>query len=258
MWMPFSAAAGRGRRSDSKLSYGDDVGSPAGSWHFRSALLKIDSAIAAWVALAAGLYLQGDVRDAWSFALAGVIGAAIVAVGFAAASRCRGLAPRGPRSRVRLALLSLALGTAVGVANLAANWAIAASHPTLRMLLAERMTRIGFVDAVIAAPFVEEVVVRLFLMSVIAWLVSQVTRRAGLIFAIALVASAVVFAVMHLDRPMPADRLLAGYYRAALLAKYTMAGVALGWSFWRWGLPYSILCHGAVNAVHLALEDRVF
>jgi membrane protease YdiL (CAAX protease family) len=63
---------------------------------------------------------------------------------------------------------------------------------------------------------------------------------------------------MHLDRPMPADRLLAAYYRAALLAKYTLAGVALGWSFWRWGLPYSMLCHAAVNAVHLALEDRIF
>jgi membrane protease YdiL (CAAX protease family) len=218
----------------------------------------MDSAMAAWVALVAGLYLQGGVGDAWSFALASVIGAALVVTGFAAASRCRELAPGGPRNRVRLALLSLAMGTAVGVANLAANWAIAASHPALRILLAERMTRIGFVDAVIAAPLVEEVVVRLFLMSVIAWLVSRVTSRAGVILAIALVGSAVVFAAMHLDRPMPADRLLAGYYRAALLAKYTMAGVALGWSFWRWGLPYSMLCHAAVNAVHLALEDRVF
>jgi membrane protease YdiL (CAAX protease family) len=224
----------------------------------QAALLKIDSAIAAWVALVAGLYLQGGVRDAWSFALVGVIGAALVVVGFAAASRCRDLRPGGRGNRVRLALLSLAMGTAVGVANLAANWAIAASHPALRILLTERMTRIGFVDAVIAAPLVEEVVVRLFLMSVIAWLVSRVTRRAGVILAIALVGSAVVFAAMHLDRPMPADRLLAGYYRAALLAKYTMAGVALGWSFWRWGLPYSMLCHAAVNAVHLALEDRIF
>ena len=110
-------------------------------------MLKIDSGMAVWVALVAGLYLQGGVGDAWSFALAGVTGAALVFVGFAAASRCRGLAPGGPRNRVRLALLSLAMGTAVGVANLAANWAIAASHPTLRMLLAERMTRIGFVDA---------------------------------------------------------------------------------------------------------------
>jgi len=227
-------------------------------WISGSALLKIDSAIAAWVALVAGFYLQGSVGDPWSLALASVIGAALVVVGFAAASRCRELAPGGPRNRVRLALLSLAMGTAVGVANLAANWAIAASHPALRMLLAERMTRIGFVDAVIAAPLVEEVLVRLFLMSVMAWLVSQLTRRAELIVPIALVGSAVVFAVLHLDRPMPADRMLAGYYRAALMGKYTMAGVALGWSFWRWGLPYSILCHAAVNAVHLALKDRVF
>ena len=220
--------------------------------------MKIDATVAAWVALVAGLYLQGDVQDAWSFALAGAVAAALVVAGFAAASRCRRLAPRAPRSRVRLALLSLAMGTAVGVANLAANWAIGASHPALRTLLAERMTRIGFVTAVIAAPLVEEIVVRLVLMSAIAWLVSRMTRRAGLILGIALVGSAVVFAALHLDRPMPADRMLAAYYRAALLVKYTMAGVALGWTFWRWGLPYSMLCHAVVNAVHIALEDRVF
>jgi membrane protease YdiL (CAAX protease family) len=221
-------------------------------------LLNIYSAIAAWVALVAGLYLQGGVGDAWSFVLAGAIGAVLVVLGLAAASRCRPLPPGGSGNPVRLALLSLAIGTAVGVANLAANWAIAASHPTLRMLLAERMTRIGFVNAVIASPLVEEVVVRLFLMSVSAWLVSRVTRRAGLIFAIALVASALVFAGLHLDRPMPADWMLAGYYRAALLMKYTMAGVALGWSFWRWGLPYSMLCHAAANAAHVVLEGHVF
>jgi hypothetical protein len=60
------------------------------------------------------------------------------------------------------------------------------------------------------------------------------------------------------DRPMPADSLLANYYRAALLAKYTLAGLPLGWIFWRWGLPYSILCHVAANAAHLVLQHGIF
>ncbi len=67
-----------------------------------------------------------------------------------------------------------------------------------------------------------------------------------------------VFAALHLDRPMPADSLLANYYRAALLAKYTLAGLPLGWIFWRWGLPYSILCHVAANAAHLMLQHGIF
>jgi membrane protease YdiL (CAAX protease family) len=77
-------------------------------------------------------------------------------------------------------------------------------------------------------------------------------------FAIALVGSSLFFALLHLDRPMPDDPTLANYYRAALLTKYTMAGVPLGWIFWRWGLPYAMICHAAVNATHLALQARVF
>jgi hypothetical protein len=42
------------------------------------------------------------------------------------------------------------------------------------------------------------------------------------------------------------------------MAKYTMAGIGLGWIFWRWGLPYAILSHAAVNATHLALQRYLF
>jgi membrane protease YdiL (CAAX protease family) len=80
----------------------------------------------------------------------------------------------------------------------------------------------------------------------------------GLAFAIGLVGSSLVFALLHLGRPTPADPALANYYRAALLAKYTLAGLPLGWIFWRWGLPYAILCHVAANAAHLAAQKGVF
>jgi hypothetical protein len=75
---------------------------------------------------------------------------------------------------------------------------------------------------------------------------------------LALVTSAVFFASLHLFRPLPLDPALATYYRAALMAKYTVAGAVLGWVFWRWGLPYAILCHALVNATHTALEQFVF
>jgi hypothetical protein len=76
----------------------------------------------------------------------------------------------------------------------------------------------------------EEVAVRLFLMSVMAWIVSRFTKRTGLAFAIALVGSALFFALLPLGRPFPDNPGLANTYRAALMTKYALAGVPLGWT----------------------------
>jgi membrane protease YdiL (CAAX protease family) len=146
----------------------------------------------------------------------------------------------------------------LGLANLGANWLIAAANPALRALLVERMTGLAPLIGVVAAPLVEEVAVRLFLMSAIAWLVSRATGRASLAFVVALAGSSLVFALLHLARPVPGDQALANFYRAALIAKYTLAGLPLGWVFWRSGLPYAIVCHVAANAAHLAVQSRVF
>ena len=213
---------------------------------------------AAWLAFMAGLIAGSEVVDIGSLLLAGIVGAGLIVVGFAAAWRCRPLAPRDHAHRFRLALWAVAAGAALGVVNLAANWIIAQGSPAIRDLLVERMRGIGAREAVIAAPLVEEVLVRLFLMSVIAWVVFRATKHAGAAFGTALVGSAVCFAALHLARPFPGDPALTNYYRVTLLVKYTLAGVPLGWVFWRWGLPYSILCHMAANAVHLALQSRVF
>jgi membrane protease YdiL (CAAX protease family) len=213
---------------------------------------------AAWVAFMTGLAAGGAIEDAVSFGVAGLIGAVLVSLGFAAAWRSRSLPRRANGHRARLALLSLAAGAGLGLANLAANWAIAAAHPTLRALLARRLTNLDPLVGIVVAPIVEEVAVRLFLMSAIAWIVSRFTTRTRAAFAIALAGSALVFALLHLARPMPDSGMLANTYRAALVAKYTLAGMALGSVFWRWGLPYAILCHAAANAAHLVLQDTLF
>jgi len=216
------------------------------------------STSAAWLALMTGLMVGGDIENPASFAVAAVGGAVLVFAGFAAASRCRVLPRFVGGQRVRLAFLALAVGLVLGAANLLANWLIAESDPTVRVLLAERMTTLKPVVGMVAAPIVEEVSLRLFLMSAVAWIVWRVTKRVRLAFALALLGSSLVFAALHLDRPLPADPALANYYRAALLVKYTLAGLPLGWIFWRWGLPYAIVCHIAANAVHLALQQRFF
>jgi membrane protease YdiL (CAAX protease family) len=213
---------------------------------------------AAWLAFMAGLLVGGEIEDGGSFAVAAVIGAVLVYLGFVAVSRCRPLPRRSNVHRARLAVLSLAAGAALGLANLAANWLIAGGHPRIRALLVERMSTLEPLDGLVASPLVEEVVVRLFLMSALAWIVSRFTKHAGLAFAVALIGSALFFAVLHLGRPFPDDPGLASYYRVTLVAKYTLAGVPLGWVFWRWGLPYAILCHVAANAAHLLVQEAVF
>jgi len=218
----------------------------------RDAVLAI---VAAWLAYMTGVVAGRGAGEGRTLLDAALVGAAYVLVGFAAASRTRRLASTSP---ARAALLTLAAGTCLGLFNLGANWAIAEMHPTLRALLVQRFRYIGLIDAVIAAPLVEEVMVRLFVMSVIAWLVFRVSGRAPLASTVALIASAVFFAALHLFRPLPLDPVLANYYRAALVAKYTVAGVVLGRVFWRWGLPYSIVCHALVNATHSALEGFLF
>ena len=115
---------------------------------------------AAWLAFMTGLLAGGEIEDAVSFALAGVIGAALVFLGFAAASRCRTLPRRPNGHHARLALLSVAVGTGLGLANLAANWVIASAHPTLRALLAQRLTKLDPLVGMVSAPIVEEVAVQ--------------------------------------------------------------------------------------------------
>jgi membrane protease YdiL (CAAX protease family) len=48
------------------------------------------------------------------------------------------------------------------------------------------------------------------------------------------------------------------YASPLLVTKYTLASLPLGWIFWRWGLPYAILCHSMVNATHLLLQPILF
>ncbi len=216
------------------------------------------ASVATWLAFMAALLIGGELQRPLSFAVAAALGAALVLLGFSAASRCRPISWNSNTERLRLTLLALAVGVSFGLANLAANWAIAQADPRLRTLMFERFAAIEPIVAVVVAPIREEVVLRLFLMSVIAYVASRLTSRAAVVFAIALVGSAVVFGLLHLGRPMPPDASLANYYRAALVAKYTLAAVPLGWIFWRWGLPYAILCHAAANATHLALQSGLF
>ena len=213
---------------------------------------------AAWLAFMIGLIAGGEIQDLSSFAIGAAAGLAAVWLGFAAASRCRPPLHSTTATLVKDGVIAVAAGVALGLANLWANWLIASAYPTLRALLIERFRTLSPITGLVASPLVEEVLVRLFLMSAIAWAVSRVTQRPSVIFVAALVASAVVFAALHLDRAFPGDPAAASFYRAALMVKYTLGGLPMGWLFWRRGLPFAIACHVAANGTHLLLQGVVF
>jgi membrane protease YdiL (CAAX protease family) len=149
--------------------------------------------------------------------------------------------------------LSLIIGSTLGLANLIANYSVASLHAPTYVRMTGMYARASAWSGVFATPLLEEIGFRLFLMGGIAWLLSRSTEDRRTVFLVALGVSALVFALLHLLRP-PAGLLDA----TVVVLKAGAAGLVLGWVFWRWGLPYSIACHGATNGIHLLVMPVFF
>ena len=206
------------------------------------------------LAVAAFLALYFPNRDDTSGAIVGAAFAFCAsAIGFAAVGRARPLPRRSLREHARLIALSLVIGSALGIANLIANYGIASLDSRIYVQMTEQYAKFSAWSGVFASPLLEEIGLRLFLMGGIAWLLTRSTDDRRTVFLVALTVSALVFALLHLLRPT------AGVLHATgVVLKTGAAGLLLGWIFWRWGLPYSIVCHGTTNAVHLLAMPVLF
>ena len=133
-------------------------------------------------------------------ALAGLAGALLIVAGFAAASRSRRLPVHTPQERTRLAALSLLAGASLGAVLLAVLVALAGAEPLLRARFAGRLAEPAWRPRVLGfeSSILEEVVFRLFAMSVIAWVALRLVRRSGAAMVIALGVSSVLFGLAHL------------------------------------------------------------
>lgn len=190
-------------------------------------------------------------------AVGAAAGALVIVIGFAGTSRSRARHPHDAAQRSRLAALSLLAGAALGAVLLSVLVALAQAEPRLRARFAGRLAEpawrpwaLGFESSIL-----EEVVFRLFAMSAIAWLVLRLTRRRRLATAIGLAASAALFALAHIPAWSAATP-LSGSVVAGVLVLNGLASLLLGSIFWRWGLPYAILCHFAGDAVVQSLGPR--
>ncbi len=189
-------------------------------------------------------------REDTSGAVLGAVFALVAsALGLAAVERARPLPKRSGTEHVRLVALTLIVGSALGVANLIANYGIAQLDPRIHAQMSDQFAQFSAWSILVSGVIVEEIGVRLFLMGGIAWLLTRFTGDRRTIFLVALIVSALVFGLLHI---LPFSRPTVGVVHAtAVVLKTGTAGLLLGWIFWRWGLPYSIVCHSAANAVHL-------
>lgn len=221
---------------------------PVGSWTERLI-------VGAAAAVAVSLLLYFPDRDDGSGAMLGGLSALIaVPVGLAAVAKHRSLPKRPIVDHARLVALTLGLGIGLGAANLAANYGMAMFDSAIHEQMVTRWAEFSPWSIVIAGPIMEEIAFRLVLLSGLAWIVARFTDNRRAIFYAALGLSSLIFGLAHIayggvDSPL---------YAMGMAVKSGAAGMLLGWVFWRRGLPYSIVCHCAANAIHLVLMPLLF
>lgn len=232
---------------------------PTGIAASRSTGLDLTRMAVTWVVFLVALPFLEEGFGLEIMVWGGLIGMPLVAFGFLAASRCREVAEQDNARRAKLTIGALLIGVGVGAANLGANVALAAADPGIRALLQEHFAEPLSWARVASVAVVEEVAVRLFLMSVVAWIAARFLKTDRAVFLTALIVSAFLFAVPHLlGRPMPTHSAFAALYASGVVVKSGVAGLVLGWIFWRWGLPYAMLCHFLGNGVHKVFEPLLF
>jgi membrane protease YdiL (CAAX protease family) len=210
---------------------------------------------AASIAIAVSILLYFPDRDDGSGAVLGGFSALVAsALGLAAVARARPLPRRTAAEHLWLTALALSAGVVVGIANLGANYSMSLMDRTIREQMVTRWAEFSSWSVVVVEPIMEEIAYRLVLLGGLAWIVSRFTDNRRTIAYLALGVSALLFGVAHVfyggvDAPL---------YAVGMAVKSSAGGVAFGWVFWRWGLPYSIVCHCVANATHLLLMPALF
>ena len=101
---------------------------------------------------------------------------------------------------------------------------------------------------------IEEILTRLFLMSLLAWIISKIFCKKekeipAKIFIIANIISALLFAALHI----PSTIQLFGYIDALILFRcfllYGAFGLAFGWLYRKYGIQYAMLAHFGAHLI---------
>jgi membrane protease YdiL (CAAX protease family) len=186
-----------------------------------------------------------------------LLGALLIVLGFSAASRCRSISQHSASQRTKHAALAVLVGIGIGSVLVALLAALTRREPALRARFAGRLAEPAWRPWVLGfeSSIVEEVVFRLFVMGVVAWLASRFMRPSRGPFFIALVTSAMLFGLAHLPPWLAAVHATPGLVGTVLLLNGS-GGLLFAWLFWRWGLPYAIVCHFVADIIVQSLGPR--
>ena len=104
---------------------------------------------------------------------------------------------------------------------------------------------------------VEEILMRLFLVSIFAWLIGKIFRSAdvvnnSVIMWTAIIIASVLFGLGHLPATSSLTQ-ITPVVIARAIALNGIAGLVFGWLYWKKGLEYSIVAHFTTDITLLVI-----
>jgi hypothetical protein len=203
------------------------------------------------------------------FLIAAAIGGLAVWLGLAAARRVGTGAPildgtvATPLAARRLAI-SLAVGAACGAVVVAVLvYGLVPIEPALATRLRARIGAPSWLPWALAveSSILEEFVLRLFLLSSLAWLLARGWRNdhasvSPVASWSAITASSLVFAAVHLPAWLATTNPTAVLIASVLILN-GVAGMVLGYLYWRWGIESALLAHFAADMVVQGIGPRL-
>jgi hypothetical protein len=146
-------------------------------------------------------------------------------------------------------LLTLGLSLVFGVIFSLDYWTFGAVMPELRAGL-DQITVNNWVASILYGGIVEELMLRLFFMSLIAWILQKLLKKqtTGILIA-ANVIAAILFAASHL----PATWMAFGELTPMLLFRCFLLnggfGLFFGWAYRKYGIQYAMAAHASLHIV---------
>lgn len=203
------------------------------------------------------------------FLIGAAIGGLAVWLGLAAARRVGTGAPVldgtvASSLAARRFAISVAIGLACGAVVLAVLvYGLVPIEPALATRLRARIGAPSWLPWVLAveSSILEEFVLRLFLLSSLAWLLARGWRNVRApVSAVAswsaITVSSLVFAAVHLPAWLATTDPNA-ILIASVLTLNGVAGMVLGYLYWRWGIESALLAHFAADMVVQGIGPRL-
>lgn len=149
---------------------------------------------------------------------------------------------------------ALLLGTVVGIVLALDYWTFGAVIPGIRAATDDTLNPVVLAASVLYGGIVEELMLRWFFMSLLAWLIWKLfSRKAETVPEGALIAANVLAAVLFAAGHLPATQMLFGTLTPLLLLRCFLlnggAGLVFGWLYRKHGIQYAMLAHAGAHIV---------